>query len=374
MHRKIRFTINLRILLTLAFAGLAALLCAVMALLVGEMFADQTREQIRCRLTDVVALSARDIDVELHNTLTRPEQEGNDVYRKIQRALQDAQNTATDIHFVYTMRGKPDGTIEFVVDAETNEADIAHLGDIYDDASDLLTTRFSSLEAPLVENETYTDRWGTWLSGYAPFFDRAGKRAGVLGMDINTKDIASVRNRALLTTLLVFLAILPFCVILGWLAAGIFSKHIHNLQGEAESLIRWGPHMHDSISSVSEVASLGTALSTMKSLLDGIRDIVFATDLDGNIVYINKAGCNMIGREREDILGQNIILLGEESDEPTGKQQMLLKTFKDGHWQGKIAIVSKDDKKVMLDSQTELLRDAHGKPVGMVCISNVRKE
>ncbi|MES2573205.1 MAG: hypothetical protein V4710_24490, partial [Verrucomicrobiota bacterium] len=37
-----------------------------------------------------------------------------------------------------------------------------------------------------VDSEPYTDTWGTYYSGYAPFFDSEGKMVGTIGMDLET--------------------------------------------------------------------------------------------------------------------------------------------------------------------------------------------
>ncbi|MDB6155971.1 MAG: hypothetical protein JWL90_4424 [Chthoniobacteraceae bacterium] len=41
-------------------------------------------------------------------------------------------------------------------------------------------------EIACVDSQPYTDTWGTYYSGYAPFFDSNGKMVGTIGMDLET--------------------------------------------------------------------------------------------------------------------------------------------------------------------------------------------
>jgi len=87
------------------------------------------------------------------------------------------------------MRENEKKEIVFVVDAEENPVYVSHLGDIYTSASPLLKSNFSTINSSIVEKNFYTDQWGTWVSGYTPFYNKDGKKAGVLGIDIKASDI-----------------------------------------------------------------------------------------------------------------------------------------------------------------------------------------
>jgi len=148
-----------------------------------------------------VASASFAVDVESHDLLREPADEQSDAYRRIKRVLQRLRDASSDIHFIYTMRKGPTGDIRFVVDAETDPAAVAHLGDSYDEPSDLLAARFANLDEPLVEETTYTDEFGAWLSGYAPFFRPDGTRAGVIGVDISAQTLGAYHQSLILLAL-----------------------------------------------------------------------------------------------------------------------------------------------------------------------------
>ncbi|MET0068494.1 MAG: EAL domain-containing protein [Candidatus Thiodiazotropha sp.] len=174
---------------------------------------------MREKLYDIVAVAALQIDAEAHNTLKLPEQEGGPTYLRLRRDLQRIRDAATGIRYVYTMVPGANGEIMFVLDAETNPDEIAHLGDLYDDASETLKANFGSLDKPLVEQDFYTDKWGTWLTAYAPFYTSDGERAGVLGIDIENSNVQTRERYLLLTSLPISFAVILAVLIFSWIVA-----------------------------------------------------------------------------------------------------------------------------------------------------------
>ncbi|MCG7988081.1 MAG: EAL domain-containing protein [Candidatus Thiodiazotropha weberae] len=204
------------------FVSLTLLVLIISSAMTGVyywQYQDRLRQEMREKLHDIVAVAALQIDAEAHNTLRLPEQESGPTYLRLRRDLQRIRDSATGIRYVYTMVPSADGQIMFVLDAETNPEEIAHLGDLYDDASETLKTNFASLDKPLVEQDFYTDKWGTWLTAYAPFYTSDSKRAGVLGIDIENSNIQTRERYLLLTSLPISFAVILAVLIFSWLVA-----------------------------------------------------------------------------------------------------------------------------------------------------------
>ncbi|MES9897774.1 MAG: PAS domain S-box protein [Sedimenticola sp.] len=206
-----------RIKVFVSFATLVVIASLILTLAFYWNFQNQLRQDVKERLHDVIAIAALQIDATAHNTLKEPKDEGNPTYLRLRRDLQKIRDAATDIRYVYTMRRGANNEIVFVLDAETTPEEIAHLGDIYDDASELLAKNFSTLDRPLVEENFYTDKWGTWLTGYAPFYTSDGQRAGVVGIDIAASNILEKERRLLLTLLPALAAVILVILFLAWL-------------------------------------------------------------------------------------------------------------------------------------------------------------
>ncbi|MET0049223.1 MAG: EAL domain-containing protein [Sedimenticola sp.] len=203
----------------ISFTVLILVVSLIMTGLYSWQLQNQLRQDAREKLRDIVAVAALQIDAEAHNTLRLPEQEGKPTYLRLRGDLQKIRDTATGIRYVYTMVPGADGQIMFVLDAETNPEEIAHLGDLYDDASELLKENFVTLDRPLVENDFYTDKWGTWLTGYAPFYTSDGKQAGVVGIDIEDRNIQARENYILLTSLSIPTAVILLVLTFSWFVA-----------------------------------------------------------------------------------------------------------------------------------------------------------
>ncbi len=199
------------------FAGFLVLVSFILALTVYWNYQGQVREAAKERLRDIAAITAIQVDATAHNALKVPDDEGNPTYLKLRRDLQRIRDTTTDIRYIYTMRQGPRDEIVFVLDAETIPEEIAHLGDLYDDASELLREKFRSLDQPIVEDDFYTDKWGTWLTGYAPFYTQDGQRAGVVGIDIAAAHVMERERLFFLNSLRVLAVAMLVILFLAWL-------------------------------------------------------------------------------------------------------------------------------------------------------------
>jgi len=229
------------------------------------------RQEVRQRLHDIVSIAARQIDADVHSTLTDPDQENSMTYLQVKHTLQQVRDIDSDLYYVYTMRLDADGRIRFVVDAEENPDEIAHLDEAYDDASDMLKANIVTLDHPIVEEEFYTDKWGTWLTGYAPFYRPDGQREGVLGIDIKADQVKIYERRLLWRGLAVLGATLPLALLFGWLLGRRIASPIVQLTTTA-TVIAAGD-LKQSIPAVKrndEVGALAQAFGSMAEQLGGL--------------------------------------------------------------------------------------------------------
>ncbi len=99
------------------------------------------------------------------------------------------------VNDIYTFMRDPDGTVRLIVDSETDydrngrfegerEGRTA-IGEIYTDVTPLLRSAFDGVSG--CDEEITHDRWGDWVSAYAPIRDPKGHVAAVLGVDFAAK-------------------------------------------------------------------------------------------------------------------------------------------------------------------------------------------
>lgn len=109
--------------------------------------------------------------------LTNPE------YRFYQSQLHNIAEADPEIEFLYAMK-QVEGQVVFLFDStlETDE-DHSPPGQMYYEASETL---LKSISEGTVEIELAGDRWGYWLSAFAPIIDpQTGETIALLGMDVD---------------------------------------------------------------------------------------------------------------------------------------------------------------------------------------------
>ena len=170
--------------------GLAVLAAAVVS---GASLYVQSeaalREEMRGNLMRTAAVSAVLIDGDLHRTFSSPAQESTQAYRRALEPLRRIRRLRPDISFVYTYVVTGD-TVRFVLDEQPagdldkdGVDDKAHIMEVYPEATPAMLNAVR-LGKVISEEGLVTDKWGSYLSGYAPIYDSAGKVAGAVGVDL----------------------------------------------------------------------------------------------------------------------------------------------------------------------------------------------
>lgn len=267
------------------------------------------RRDLERRLSDIVSVAVLNIDVDKHSSLINREDEGTQNYLDIKKKLQDIRNnTSSDVTYVYTLRENSEGKIAFVVDAEENEANISHLGDVYEDPNQFLKDNFKSMDKVMVEKGFTSDKWGTWISAFAPFYTKDGKRDGVLGIDVSASSVVAYERNVLLTYIFAFILSSLFSMALGqFLSKRIIDSISHltkAIRGDDNSLgVNYG---NDEV---------GELANVLKTKLDQVHFSQQEAEIhnSNNIKMLERMNKLMIGRELEMIkLKKEIVDLKKE--------------------------------------------------------------
>jgi signal transduction histidine kinase/CheY-like chemotaxis protein len=191
-------------------AGVAALLVASLGLAFAYRAAHRAQyESLRAELTSLARALAVQIDGDLHRTLVAPHQMGSAEHLRALQPLLAFHRANPQLFYVYTAVLKDD-RIHTVLGS-----DYAVENPRDNNSPDPIMTPYEGedpeFEAALREGravanaEPVEDAQGTFLSGFAPFHDSAGKVAGVAGLDLELSDVQA-RLRALSWAFLIGLA------------------------------------------------------------------------------------------------------------------------------------------------------------------------
>lgn len=319
MNNRERQYLSLRIKLAFAFSFLTIFFVGLTTLAYYANARAQLRQDVRERLRDIVAISALQINGDEHALLTNPAQEGNETYIKLKSVLQDIRDSGTDIRFVYTMRQNADGSIVFIVDAEESEQDISHLGDIYDDAGPLLRKSFSTLQEPVVEADFYTDKWGTWLTAYAPFYRSDGQREGIVGIDISASKVLEKEQQAFISAAFIVLLSIPLIVSIGWLLGRNLATPLETLTEGANQLASGNLDVKIELKSTDEMGMLAAMFNDMAKQL---KELV--TNLEQQVAERTKALERRVSQIQAAVEVGNAVAEQRELDELLNRTTQLI--------------------------------------------------
>lgn len=103
-------------------------------------------------------------------------------------------------------------------------------------------------------------------------------------------------------------------------------------------------------------------------LLDQIRDVVVATDMEGRIRYVNEAATAIAGRPAGALLDQRVDVFGEDPRRGATQAEIVAATLKQGHWRGVVVNYTPEGQETIMETRTGLVRDCQGEPTGILGI------
>jgi diguanylate cyclase (GGDEF)-like protein/PAS domain S-box-containing protein len=209
--------------LLIGLAGLVAVGAGVLGLWIFAT--NSIRENYRHYLVTVAHAAALQLDPELHGKIRDPAQRNGAEYDRVVAPLRRMRKASDDIHYIYTAVLDGD-QIRFVLDAaDTGDHDgdgiddQAGVWEVYEDHDPVMMEALLGKvrgDAASTE-EPYEDKWGSFMTGYAPILGADGRQIGVVGVDVNASvylgRIAAARRWALLGLLPSLLLVSAFALI-----------------------------------------------------------------------------------------------------------------------------------------------------------------
>lgn len=170
-------------------------------------------------LSTIAVLAAQRVDADAHAGLTDASQHGGALYERVVAPLREMREKTPSIKYLYTMRNSPEGPVFIVDAAEPGDhdgdgvEDQSLLGEVYEDA-DADTLRAVAGGSAIVSAQPYADKWGTFISAFAPVHRGDGTLECVVGVDMTAG--AYMERRSMMSRAVLFGGLL---IVLG--AAGI---------------------------------------------------------------------------------------------------------------------------------------------------------
>lgn len=254
---------------------------------------------------------------------------------------------------IYTFRRRADGAIFLLVDSETDydhngriegeREERTEPGELYDGLTPALTGAFRG--ETVLDEDVVTDRWGTWISVFAPLRNPAGAVEAVLGVDFDAAQWTAQRTDARLAWL--------------WLLGGA----VLLLSGPALliAVLR-----HDLEHRRQVERKLREQVELRRMIFDHAPGGVALAGLDDRLIEVNEAFCRMLGYRRDELVQMNPLQFTHPEDldktrdnvraaHGTGEPPPLDKRY-----------IRKDGSIVHVQARVGLIRDASGTPLYQV--------
>lgn len=171
-------------------------------------------------------------------TAVRPGDENTAAYQALRRYLEQIRAASPHIRYVYILQPTENPELfRFLVDADPE--DPAAIGEELDarEYPDLV----AAVDGPAADHAITEDRWGKWLSGYAPIRRADGQTVAVLGLDLPATDVVRAVNWLKVVSFGFGLTAVISAVVAGrWLSRRI-TRRLRDLQAHVSALAQRVP-------------------------------------------------------------------------------------------------------------------------------------
>lgn len=255
-------------------ATLVLLMClsgAVSNFLIYDYASKSAFEQLR----DKLKIIAQSIAVTVNaDTLLQIPLDKNGVespyYKALEEKLLKIKDVAPSLAYIYILKKtETKGMLKFIIDLHScnNKSRLvpAMPGDIYDASA--FPELLGAFNGPTADRRIVADKWGVFLSGYAPIHDGMGNTVAVLGIDMTAEDVFGTQKEVIKRAALTLLSGILLSIILGFLISARITAPINKLV-EGTRHISSGDLRHRvEVGGADEISELASSFNKMASNL-----------------------------------------------------------------------------------------------------------
>lgn len=227
MRKKVR-KMKLSLKITLSVLVISLVITSLVGGISLSRINNYLLEMSKAQTASVAQTAASFLDAQLLMEL-QPGEEDREEYKEMIKVMRTF--LSDDLEYIYTMRKREDGTVEFVVDADEEEpADIGEEYETYEEIEEAFKGQVS------IDSEFTEDEWGKVYTGYAPVKDSSGKTVAIVGVDCSVDSI-NEKVKAMRNTLLIIELLCMLVAFFGALIAGrIMAKHVIAIDEKMDEL------------------------------------------------------------------------------------------------------------------------------------------
>lgn len=236
-------------------------------------------DQLRDKLMIIAQLIARNVDA--RDLLEIPlDSRGQDTaqYKKISGELNKVRDIVPSIVYIYIMQKTKDECIfKFVIDLHSGAGKIenppANPGEEYN--CSLYPEMVKAFSGPSADRKIVKDKWGIFLSGYAPIKDSQGNAIAILGVDMSAQDVYNLQMEVRKRAISIFLLSIILSVLLGIFISGRVTKPVEKLVDGTRHISSGDLDYRVKIKGSDEIRELADSFNRMAVKLSNAREELF---------------------------------------------------------------------------------------------------
>ncbi len=328
--------IGLRARLIILFM-LLALFCLCLSSISNYFItSDTTLTIMQTQIKDCASLLSKQINQEELSAIEQPQDKDKAEFKRIQHFLDDNRHITDGISNIYVFRITPDGKIVFIVDESPKDGlESAEIGEEIPDPDGIWLKHArhpDTAKKAHADNFISHDRFGAWLSGFAPIIDKSGNVYAYIGVDIDAKSVKEANLSIIKKGALSVLIILPLVMAFGWILGNRMTTHLLSVRKGLEKIRNMDfsniakasrndefgelvdsfnatkqklKETMDSLAEAKETVERKSAL--LRQFVDAMPYPVFCKDKNGVYLECNNNYCeNFIQLPREQIIGNKV--------------------------------------------------------------------
>jgi adenylate cyclase len=279
--RSLRLWQRFHFRLTLMYGGVVLLLLTAMGALFYAWGVDAEMRGLQGRLRSAAVSLASGIPAETVQRIAEGGDGATAAHEELVARFTAVCAAEPEITSIYLLRAtERPGWLAFVADhVSGGKAPPAEVGRWYD--ATRAHHELDAFQGPVVEQEPYTDEWGTVLSGYAPIRDAQGRAVAIVGVDVFAFRLQDMRRKVLNVTLLLYGVAALLVAALSWVVANNVRRPLTRIFEATTSVAQGDYTVRAAMDRSDEFGILGHQFDAMA---DGLSERAFIKETFGSYV------------------------------------------------------------------------------------------
>lgn len=206
---------------------------AVTNLVIYQYSLSSQFDQLRERLMTIARAAAINVDPDtlLQIPLAR-DGATSQAYKSVEKSLARIKDIAPEAAYAYILkRGDRMKLLKFIIDVPFNSYKAktapAYPGENYDGS--IYPEMLMAFIVPSADTKIMTDKWGAFLSGYAPIYNKNGDAIAILGVDVSANDIYHIQKALRARAIIILIGGIIFSALLSLVISNTVTSPIKRL-------------------------------------------------------------------------------------------------------------------------------------------------